>query len=148
MVLSKSFGYALRGILYVALLKDEGRNVSIDEIASRLSVPRHFLGKIMKAMVKAGILSSVRGQQGGFFINERTLGTSIGAIILLTEGKNYFSTCLLSLRQCNADNPCPMHNRVQEFRNGLQNIYGQTTIGDLLKEDKPGFINSITTGVK
>ena len=43
MFLSKFFGYALRGILYVALMQDEKRKVQIDEIANKLSVPRHSL---------------------------------------------------------------------------------------------------------
>jgi Rrf2 family protein len=124
-------------------MNDEKRKIPIEEIARRLSVPRHFLGKILKAMVKAGILSSARGQHGGFFINEKTLNTPITTIILLTEGKNYFNTCLLSLRKCNASNPCPMHEKVDKFKNDLLNVYSQTTIGDLLKENKPDFINSI-----
>jgi Rrf2 family transcriptional regulator, iron-sulfur cluster assembly transcription factor len=147
MVLSKSFGYALRGILYVALLKDEDRKVSIEEIAGRLSVPRHFLGKIMKLMVKAGIMGSTRGQQGGFFINEKTLDTPVVTIILLTEGANYFNTCLLSLRKCNAANPCPLHTQLGKFKNDVLDVYSQTTIGDLLKDNKPDFINSIATKI-
>jgi Rrf2 family transcriptional regulator, iron-sulfur cluster assembly transcription factor len=143
MILSKSFGYALRGMLYVSLLKDEDRKVPIDEIAGSLSVPRHFLGKVMKSMVKAGIMSSTRGQQGGFHINEKTLDTPIITIILLTEGANYFNTCLLNLRKCNAASPCPMHARVEQHKNDLLNVYSQTTIGDLLKENKPEFIKSI-----
>ncbi|MBN8675537.1 MAG: Rrf2 family transcriptional regulator [Chitinophagales bacterium] len=145
MTFSKSFGYALRGILYVSLLKDEPRKISIDEIAEKLSVPRHFLGKIMKAVVKAGILSSTRGLQGGFFINEKTLGTPLLTIILLTEGNNYFNTCLLSMRKCNSSNPCPLHNKVEEHKDGLLQIYGQTLVSDLLQDDKADFIKSLAT---
>jgi len=145
MILSKSFGYALRGILYVSLMNDEQRKIPIEEIARRLSVPRHFLAKIMKAVVKEGIVSSTRGQQGGFFINKNTLKTPLINIILLTEGKNYFNTCLLNLRKCNAANPCPMHVKVEKFKNELLDVYNQTTIGDLQKENKPEFIRSIAT---
>jgi Predicted transcriptional regulator len=58
MFLSKSFGYALRGILYIAVMQDEERKVQIEEIATKLSVPKHFLGKIMQQIVKAGLLKS------------------------------------------------------------------------------------------
>lgn len=146
MILSKSFGYALRGILYVALMKDENRNVRLDEIARALSVPRHFLGKIMMAVVKAGIVKSARGQGGGFYTHEHTLQTPLIKVILLTEGKNYFDTCLLSLRKCNAINPCPLHHKVEAHKNGLMQIYQQTTIGDLMKLEKPEFIRSIALG--
>jgi Rrf2 family protein len=66
MFLSKSFGYALRGILYIAVMQDENRKVQIDEIATKLSVPKHFLGKIMQQVVKAGLLKSTKGPYGGF----------------------------------------------------------------------------------
>ncbi len=145
MTFSKSFGYALRGILYVSLLREEDRKISIEEIADRLSVPRHFLGKVMKSVVKAGFLSSTRGPQGGFYVNEKTLNTPLISILLLTEGKEYFNSCLLSLRKCNAANPCPLHDRFDECKHGLMAIYSQTTINDLLVEDKPEFIKSIAT---
>ena len=119
MTFSKSFGYALRGILYVALLREEERKISIEEIAERLSVPRHFLGKVMKSVVKAGFLSSTRGPQGGFYINEDTLSTPLISILQLTEGEGYFNSCLLSLRKCNAANPCPLHDRFDECKSGL-----------------------------
>ena len=45
MIFSKSFGYAVRGVLYIALMQDEKRYVQVEEIASTLSVPRHFSGE-------------------------------------------------------------------------------------------------------
>src|SRR5689334_17340699 len=86
MFFSKSFGYALRGILYVAVMKGRNERVRLDKIAEDLQVPRHFLGKIMKRLVKADILSSVQGHQGGFSINEKTLTTTLIKIVEVTEG--------------------------------------------------------------
>ena len=50
MIFSKSFGYAIRGILYIAVMKNEKQRVQLDEMAGKLNIPRHFLGKIMKRM--------------------------------------------------------------------------------------------------
>jgi len=77
MLLSKSFGYALRGVLYVAMMNASKKKVQLDEMAEKLAVPRHFLAKVMKRVVKEGILSSVRGPYGGFCINESTLQTKL-----------------------------------------------------------------------
>jgi Rrf2 family protein len=145
MVFSKSFGYALRGILYVSAMNDENRRISIDEMAEQLAVPRYFLGKIMKNVVKSGIIDSTRGQQGGFFINKQTLQTPLSKLVLLMEGREYFQTCILNFGHCNAVNPCPLHSRVEKFRAEIQAIYHDTTIGDLLKSNKPSFIKSIAT---
>ena len=47
MTFSKSFGYAVRGVLYIAVMQNEKRYVQAEEIAAQLFVPRHFMGKIL-----------------------------------------------------------------------------------------------------
>jgi Rrf2 family transcriptional regulator, iron-sulfur cluster assembly transcription factor len=144
MYFSKSFGYALRGILYVALRSDENRNIKLEEIATRLSAPRHFLGKIMKRLVKAGILISIKGPNGGFSISERTVSTKLISLVFLIDGRNRFERCVLHIHECTAMNPCPLHNKMEEYRKGLDTIITETTIGDMIVSDKVALMQSIT----
>src|SRR6266511_3650690 len=98
MIFSKSFGYALRGTLYVAMMNDEKRKIRIDEMANRLSVPRHFLGKIMNKVAKRGILTSTKGPNGGFTLNNTTLSTSLLTLVESMDGLEQFDECVLRLR--------------------------------------------------
>jgi DNA-binding IscR family transcriptional regulator len=50
------------------MMSDEKRKIRIDEMANRLSVPRHFLGKIMNRVVKTGILNSIKGPKWRIFV--------------------------------------------------------------------------------
>jgi Rrf2 family protein len=143
MFLSKSFGYALRGVLYVALVDREARKAQLDEIAGKLSVPRHFLAKVMKTMVKEGILNSTKGPYGGFSVNNKTFQTKLLHLVKITDGVEQFKTCVLSLRKCNSRNPCPLHYQVQKLRDGMLEEFSRTSIGDLLNEGNPDFIKSI-----
>lgn len=143
MIFSKSFGYALRGILYVAMMSDENRKIRIDEMASRLSVPRHFLGKVMNKVVKRGILTSTKGPNGGFCLNSGTLDTPLLTLVELTDGLAQFDGCVLRLRKCNEDHPCPLHHQTIEYKNNLLKTFSDTNIGSLLRQDKPHFIQSI-----
>ena len=145
MFFSKSFGYALRGILYIALLQDEQRKIQIDEIAQKLSVPRHFLGKIMQGVVKAGLLQSTKGPYGGFSMNETTLTTPLIKLVEITDGLDQFNICVLQLRNCNAVNPCPLHQDVEGIKTKLLLMFNQTTIVDLLNDNKKVFIKSLAT---
>jgi Rrf2 family protein len=145
MFFSKSFGYALRGILYIAMLQDEQRKIQTDEIASRLSVPKHFLGKIMQELVKAGLLQSTKGPYGGFSLNETTLSTPLIRLVAITDGPDQFNICVLQLRTCKGVNPCPLHDEVDGIKNRLLQVFNQTTIGDLLNNDKKLFIRSLAT---
>src|SRR5262245_56326275 len=115
MILSKSFGYALRGTLYVAVMNETERRVRLEEIAERLAVPRHFLGKVMKRIVKAGILTSVKGPYGGFCINENTLQTTLMKLAEISGDSGWFDTCVLRLRKCDGLRPCPLHCEVEQL---------------------------------
>ena len=143
MFLSKSFGYALRGVLYVASMQDEKRKIQVDEIANTLSVPKHFLGKIMQQVVKAGLLKSTKGPYGGFSLTDETLNSPLIKLIEITDGMDQFNFCVLKLKYCNGLNPCPLHNEMDEIRTNFLNVFSQTTIGELLKDNKNNLIKSL-----
>lgn len=143
MIFSKSFGYALRSVLYVALVSDEKEKTQLDEIANALHVPRYFLGKVMNRLVKEGILASVKGHNGGFCINDTTLGVSLTRIMDITGENQQFDSCVLRQHKCNASNPCPLHKQAEAIKEKWQLLLCNTTIGDLLKKNQAGFIRSI-----
>lgn len=143
MVFSKSFGYALRGVLYVSIMSESKPKVQLNEIAEALSVPRHFLGKVMKKLVKEGVLDSQKGPHGGFYINEKSTEITLLKLMEITGETEEFSTCVLRFRKCNAHNPCPMHREIESLRRQWQYLLASSTIGDLLKQDQPDFIRSI-----
>ena len=143
MFLSKSFGYALRGILYVAVMQDEKRKVQIDEIATKLSVPKHFLGKIMQQIVKAGLLKSTKGPYGGFSLAAETLNTPVIKLVEITDGMEQFSMCVLSFKYCNGLNPCPLHFEMENVKKNYLNVFSRNTFGDLLKDGKSELLKSL-----
>lgn len=145
MFISKSFGYALRGILYVSLGCQGKERIQVDEIARELAVPKYFLSKVMKKIVKHGILNSAKGPHGGFSPSEKTLTTTLFDLIQATTTDAPFGDCVLRFRKCDASHPCPLHHRIETNRKDLYQIFSSTTIGDLMNADKPGFIRSIST---
>lgn len=145
MFFSKSFGYALRGVLYVAMMQDEQRKVQIDEIAVKLSVPKHFLGKIMQELVRAGLLQSTRGPYGGFYLTKQTLTTPLIKVLEITDGMKQFDICVLQLRTCDNISPCPLHLEMEKIKTKLMTVLKGTTIANLMSGDKKIFINSIAT---
>jgi Rrf2 family protein len=146
MLFSKTFGYALRGVLYVAIAVENKPRVQLDEIAQQLALPRHFMGKVMKKLVKEGILVSLKGPYGGFCTNEKTMKTSLLKLTQITGEAGEFTVCVLRLGKCNNSNPCPMHRKVESLRQQWQTLLSTTTIGDLVKKNQPDFISSIMAG--
>lgn len=144
MIFSKSFGYALRGILYVSLKNKQGKRVSIEEIAEKLAVPRHFLSKIMNRVAKGGILNSAKGIYGGFYTNESTASTPLIKIFEMVDDGEIFTRCALGLRKCNLQNPCPLHNTLVKLRDGFYEKLNLTTIKDLMTVEDAELVKSLS----
>ena len=143
MIFSKSFGYALRGVLYVSAMSENGKRIRIEEIAKKLGVPKHFLGKVMNKVVKENILYSAKGFYGGFFVNESTLSTPLIKLFEIAGDGQTFTTCALSLKKCNRQNPCPLHDTIVKTRDSFYEILKTTTIKDLLIKKNPDLVRSL-----
>ena len=144
MIFSKSFGYALRGILYVALKHEVHAPVQLSEIASVLGVPRHFMGKIMKRVVQKNILSSQKGPAGGFMINESTLSRFLIDLYQVTDRTEELNNCVLTKGICSSENPCSLHKLVLPLRGPIHAILYETTINDLLNSNPKELLNELT----
>lgn len=135
---SKTFGYALRATVYVALHGKDGKRVSLQEASEALSIPHHFLGKIMQDLVKHGIFDSIKGPNGGFYGNAVTLQSLLIDILKITDGSLIFDQCALGIKRCNAAHPCPLHDDFAGCRNGMIQALTVKTVGMLAEEVEAG----------
>lgn len=144
MTFSKSFGYAVRGVLYIAVMQEERRFVQVEEMAACMGIPRYFMAKTLKKLVKEKVLSSVKGPAGGFALHPETLKLPLMRLMEITDGLDLFQTCVLRLTACTATRPCPMHHQMEGVNSGLKRILSQTTLGDLMKGEKSDFLDSLS----
>lgn len=113
---SKSCKYAIRAVLFLAINTDDDTKLGVEELASELDVPKHFLGKILQQLAKNKMVSSTKGRNGGFFLNKQNKAANLLAIIESIDGKDIFQECILGLEQCSDANPCPYHDSIQKVR--------------------------------
>jgi Rrf2 family protein len=135
---SKTFGYAIRAAVYIALYGRDGKKVGLQEASQALDIPHHFLGKIMQDLVKHGIVDSIKGPNGGFYINPATLKTALSDILKITDGSVVFDQCALGIKRCNAEHPCPLHHDFARCRNEMIESLTIQTIDSLAQEVKSG----------
>lgn len=143
MLFSKSFGYAVRSILYIASVQNEKQFVQLEEISSNLHLPRQFMARVLKNLAKTKILTSTKGPRGGFSIGEQGLETSLLKILEVTDG-NSLENCVLKKKNCNPSNSCPVHNDFTGIRKELIHLMSNLTIAKLLKQDNAGFLKSLS----
>ena len=129
-MLSKTAKYAIRATLYITQHSSRSIRVGVDQIAEELKIPKHFLAKILQVLSKDGIISSIKGPGGGFYMTEENYKKSILEILLSVEKKEVFTGCILGLPVCSDDQPCPLHKNLVGYRDGLYYQLEKQTIGE------------------
>ncbi|MBB6611616.1 Rrf2 family transcriptional regulator [Pontibacter sp. Tf4] len=131
-MLSKTTEYALRAIVYVAMQDALGLKVGIKEIARELELPVHFIGKILQDLVRKGLIASVKGPGGGFFLHRPASDISILEVINTIDGMEAFRKCGMGMKQCSDLHPCPLHHEIKAYRVQLLKVFESKTIQTLV----------------
>jgi Rrf2 family protein len=137
-MLSKTSEYALRAIVYVAMQAAEGEKIGVKEIAKELELPLHFMGKILQDLVRKGIIASVKGPNGGFYLSRPAADISIMEVVRVIDGVEAFKKCGLGLKDCSDTHPCPLHYDFKKYRDGLAALFSTKTIQDLVQDIRSG----------
>ena len=87
--------------MVVFLLKKHGakEKYTAKEISEKLNIPSPFLSKISQKLVKKGVISSIKGKGGGFFLTKENLKMSLFDVVLIFENEDVISKCVLGLRK-------------------------------------------------
>lgn len=131
-MLSKTAEYALRAIVYIALSDAQGLKAGIKEIAKELELPAHFMGKILQDLVRKGIIASMKGPGGGFFLHRPAHEISLLEVVNIIDGMEAFRKCGMGMKMCSDTHPCPLHNEIKAYRNQLLKVFSTKTIQDLV----------------
>lgn len=128
-MLSLTGKYALRILGYLAGKPETW--VQGSQIAADTGIPANYLSKIMNQLRKKGYVESQRGWGGGFLLKKTILETRIDEVLTFIEGPRDETTCIFGLRDCDQQDPCPLHERWEAIRGGYHDMLQEVTIGDL-----------------
>jgi Rrf2 family protein len=130
-MLSQTAEYALRAALWLAEHQDGP--VRVGDLAAALKVPKNYLSKTMHQMARVGVLSSVRGKNGGFQLARRPGSIKLLEIVRPFEPTMDRRTCVLGRPNCSDASPCAAHDRWKAVMQTTMTFFSQTTLGDLMK---------------
>jgi len=137
-MLSYTCKTAVKAVIYLASKFESGENAGIKEIAEYINASEHTVGKLLQTLVKRGIINSLKGPSGGFFISKEQRKQPIINIVEAIDGKQVFKECGLGLSKCSASHPCPIHNEYKEARNLIENLFNTKKIADLCENVNSG----------
>ncbi len=136
---SKACEYGIRAIIYIATESLEDRRVKIGDVADNTGSPEAFTAKILGLLTRHRIVNSLKGPNGGFEIGlSRMKEIRLSDIVFAIDGDSIYNGCALGLSECNAAEPCPMHEKFVKVRNELKKMLETTSIYDLATKLRAG----------
>ena len=130
-MLSQTVEYALRAATYLASAAPESRTV--DQIADATHVPVAYLAKVMRQLVRGGVVASRRGVGGGCTLTRRPDKLRILEIVQAVEPIQRIETCPLGLA-AHGKRLCPLHRRLDNALAEMERAFSSSTLADVLSE--------------
>ena len=129
-MLSMTAQYALRAFVFIATHGDK-RPILAKEIASHTGVPLHYLSRILRDAVRAGLLESARGVGGGFRLAKPAPRITLFDILSPFDDVLDRSRCPFGQPQCNDRSPCGFHEYWKPIATAYRHMLEETTLNDI-----------------
>lgn len=135
MIVSKTLDYAVRTLMYLG--KRHGRGaVLMKEIAENQRIPLSYLAKVMRQLVKAGIVFSEYGPHGGYSLKKLPSEITLRQVYEAVEGEVKMVECLeVPGSACAFVSCCGQADIWQEVEKKFISILEGITIQDIILRD-------------
>ena len=128
--------YAIRALAYLAA-QPPGRMINGAEIGKKQDIPSHYLSKIMKDLVAAGLVNSHTGSKGGFTLAKAPKNISIREVYECVEGPLVLMQSLVKGEEyCSFFSVCNQISVWGKAQGILANYLASVSVGDIA--DKQG----------
>ena len=128
MKISRNGQYALISVTDLAMHTRDS-HTSLSEIAGRHKIDKGYLAQIFLILKKAGIISSIRGKGGGYFLTRLPSDITAGEVVRAAEGELAPAPCSIgdsAAQSCDSYDSCitkTIWRRIaEEINDTLDNI--------------------------
>lgn len=129
MLLNQTIEYALRAM--ACLAQADGAALRTRDLAKSAQVPSHYLAKILRRMVLAGLVDSQRGHGGGFTLSKSPEDIRFIDIFRAMDFDPRQDRCVFGHDQCDAAAPCPLHAAWTRIADEFTDWANETTLAEL-----------------
>ncbi len=141
-MLSQRTRYTIRALLHLADRYGEGP-VQLSQIAETQNIPSKFLTVMLSSMRRAGLVETMRGREGGYWLAKPPAEISYGEIVRLTRGSLGLLPCAsrLAYEQCTnciTEDKCRLHRVMLMVRDETARILDGLSLADPVPIDQMG----------
>jgi Rrf2 family protein len=135
-LIGKTAVHAIRALTQLTDLP-EGQSLGAAQIADKIDAPPNYLAKLLRILARQGLVESNKGPGGGFRLARDARRIRLLDVVEPIEQMTRWNRCILRQMDCTDDNPCALHDRWKQLRDGYLAMLAETTIADLDPEDEP-----------
>lgn len=138
-MLSQRTRYAIRALLHLADRFGKGP-IQLGEIAEAQNIPSKFLTVILSEMKRAGLVETMRGKEGGYWLAREPSAITYGEIVRLTRGSLALVPCAARLgytpcENCIDEVACRLRAVMLSVRDETANILDRVSLSDTVSVD-------------
>ncbi len=139
-MLSQRTRYTIRALLQLAARYGEGP-VQLGEIDEAQNLPPKFLTVILSQMRRAGLVETMRGRDGGYWLARPPAEISYGEIVRRTRGSLGLLPCASRLayqqcKNCITEDKCRLHRAMLMVRDETARILDGLSLSDRVDLDE------------
>ena len=107
------------------------------EISTATGIAQPTVSKILKLLVKAQVLSSIRGAKGGYALVQTPEKITVAAVIMALEGPISLTECSTTEHSCEQVSGCPIGNNWRLVNQTVQHALESVTLADMMLPVQP-----------
>lgn len=128
--LSKLTDYA--SVILAQMARQPNILWSAGQLSDESSVPKPTCIKLLKLLVKGGVLTSTQGARGGYSLARVPSQIPVKVIIEAIEGPTAITECGTDETLCRLTDHCAVMSRWRELGDQVDHILTKTTLEDLI----------------
>jgi Rrf2 family protein len=132
-IINQTAEYALRAVVFLASHSSPPANRL--SIASGTCVPNDYLTKVLRELVRARLVSSQRGPGGGYGLMVPADKLTVFDVIQAVSSLPRIESCPLGI--AGHKRLCPLHKRLDEAAELVEQAFKETKIADLIPQQQP-----------
>lgn len=119
--------YAVRAVMYLA---GADGVTSSREVSERMKIPREYLIQLCRKLMTAGIIQTVPGRNGGYFLSRQPEDISLLELVQIIEGTTKISRCLEKDCYCSEveTDACSIRRAYTDVQSQMEMLLGRLTI--------------------
>lgn len=122
--------------LMLALARQHGEKpVELSKVANNENISAKYLSLIVIPLKAAGLIRSVRGAKGGYYLTKKPEKISVREIVQCLEGEIHLVSCVRNPNLCANSPDCSLRKLWKQIEDNLLRSLNAKTLQDLMDID-------------